>query len=792
METLPEALGALGAFDQFILWIAKDRDGKIAKLPVDYRTGQVASAHDPNIWMSADDAIARAASTEAMGVGFVFTEADPFFFLDIDHCREGDKWSDTAMQLVGALPGAAVEVSMSGEGLHIFGCGAAPGHGCKNIPLGLELYTSGRFVALTGYHAAGNAGSNLMDELADVATTYFPPNGGDGPVDGWSSEPHPDWRGPEDDAELIKRALRSKSGGSVFGASVSFKDLWEADADKLSVRWPGGHKPYDASSADAALAQHLAFWTGSNCDRMMLLMWQSGLAREKWQREDYLPRTITQAAGKQTKFYVERDTTPAPVMRPTPAAATVAAVKGITTVSGYQYLGADSQVEHFRGCVYVQSIHRVFTPGGAMLKPDQFNATFGGYVFQLDDDGGKTTRKAWEAFTESQLVRYPIAESTCFRPELLTGSIVLEEGSPLVNTYVPIETARQVGDASPFLKHLAAVLPDERDRQILTCYLAACVQHKGVKFQWAPLLQGAEGNGKTLFTRCVAQAIGTRYTHLPNAADIDNKFNAWISNKLFIGIEDIYVPDHKREILEALKPLITNDRIEIQAKGADQVTGDNRANFILNTNLKDAIRKTKNDRRFAVFFTAQQDPDDLVRDGMGGDYFPNLYVWLRGGGYAIVTEYLATYLIPDELNPATGCHRAPKTSTTDAAINESLGSVEQEILEAVDEGKTGFAGGWISSMALDRLLTLLHVGRAIHRNKRKALLQTLGYEYHPALTDGRTTSVVMADGGKPRLFIKDGHPSNALTSPAEVTAAYVAAQQGQDAVAVNNLIGGMS
>src|SRR3546814_2632418 len=47
-------------------------------------------------------------------------------------------------------------------------------------------------------------------------------------------------------------------------------------------------------------------------------------------------------------------------------------------------------------------------------------------------------------------------------------------------------------------------------------------------------------------------------------------------------------------------------RVEIQAKGQDQVTGDNRANFILTSNHKDAIVKTVNDRRYCVLFTAQQ------------------------------------------------------------------------------------------------------------------------------------------------------------------------------------------
>jgi hypothetical protein len=76
------------------------------------------------------------------------------------------------------------------------------------------------------------------------------------------------------------------------------------------------------------------------------------------------------------------------------------------------------------------------------------------------------------------------------------GALVQRGGQTFVNTYWPVDVPRKAGDGSPFLNHLAKVLPDERDRFILLCYMAACVQHKGVKFQWAPLLQGVEGNGK--------------------------------------------------------------------------------------------------------------------------------------------------------------------------------------------------------------------------------------------------------------------------------------------------------
>lgn len=853
MLMLPDALAPLAAYRQFILWTLAERDGKQVKLPVDYSSATVADAHNPDIWLDAQTAITTAQQYGAnYGVGFVFTANDPFFFVDLDKCLnpDGATWSNVAMEVLALLPGAAVEVSQSGRGLHIIGQGNAPDHSCKNVGLGLEFYTGGRFVALTGTNAIGSAATDLTAYLPALVAGYFPPKASAKGQE-WTSEPVPEWNGPEDDDELIEKALGSQSAGGVFGNRSTFAALWEGDDDTLAAAYPDpeGNRTYDGSSADAALAQHLAFWTGNNCERIFTLMWRSGLVRDKWQREDYLIRTITRAASLQESFYTggqqnneglelaemfgapklrassdaqrnyanniraqklvdcmgdeetikrlcsssganaaakfwldNQEKTPdelvAMITPVTQASDPLGNVKdGPKVVAGHQYLGATLQIEHFNGCVYIQDLHRVFTPSGSLLKSEQFNATYGGYVFQLDETGDKTTRKAWEAFTESQIVRYPKAEAMCFRPELPTGSLVQEEGRVLVNTYVPIVTPRTQGDATPFLTHLAKVLPNAEDRNILLAYMAACVQHKGVKFQWAPLLQGAEGNGKTLFTRCVAFAVGKRYTHYPKASQLDSNFNGWMVGKLFYGVEDIYVPDHKSDVIEALKPMITGgDGLEIEKKGVDQITADICGNFIFNSNHRDAIRKTRNDRRFAVFYTAQQTAEDVTRDGMDGDYFPSLYNWLKTGGYAIVNELLTSYQIPDELNPATHCHRAPKTTSTDEAITASLGGIEQEILEAIDEGRLGFAGGWVSSMALERLLQNLRAERAIPHNKRRDLLISLGYDWHPALNNGRVNNVVPFDGGKPRLFVKDGHIARNLTSPAEVARVYQEAQ----------------
>lgn len=221
------------------------------------------------------------------------------------------------------------------------------------------------------------------------------------------------------------------------------------------------------------------------------------------------------------------------------------------------------------------------------------------------------------------------------------------------------------------------------------------------------------------------------------------------------------------------------DGLEIEGKGVDQISADICGNFMFNSNHKDALVKTRNDRRFAVFYTAQQNAADLVRDGMNSRYMSDLYDWLRAEGFAIVAELLHTFPIPDEWNPAKQLQRAPDTSSTEEAITASRGGIEQEVLELVARGEPGFAGGWISSLALERQLERMGRSRQLTHAKRRALLESLGYVQHPGLPDGRVNNIILPDNGKPRLFVQANSPALQLTGPGAIAAAYSQAQEPQ-------------
>ncbi|MFL0805048.1 MAG: DUF5906 domain-containing protein [Agarilytica sp.] len=733
MKELPKALEPLAAYDQFILWKKAPKNGKTTKIPIHYSNGQNIDSTNSTNWTSSTTALAVADTVNTSipytyGIGFTFTDNDPFWFLDIDNCREADgSWSPLSLDLLNRLSGAAVEVSQSGNGLHIFGTGEVPKHACKNTKLGLELYTEKRFVALTGQETTGCANYDHTDNIADIVSEYFPRNhtvNTQPTSKDWTKKPVSEWTGPQDDQELIEKMLTSKGTSSAFRNGASLRDLWEGNSDALSNAYPSdSDQPFDRSSADLALCLRLAFWTGKNCERIDRLFRLSGLNRDKWEtRGDYRVRTIVKAISLCADVYSN------------------------TAV------GSDDLSQ----CIYVRNVDRVLVPDGELIDERRFNATYGGTNHTILGD--TQCRNIWKLFNIRQSASNLWVHGTCFRPSLKFLTMIYEDDKRLINVYRPLGGRQAPGSVEPFMTHVRKILPLETDQEIFLSYLAACIQNIGEKFQWCVLLQGTEGVGKTLFFNILSYAIGHRYTHLPNASDLTNCFNSWIENKLIICIEELRTSG-KKDVAEALKTMITNKQVEIHSKGKDQRIGDNCANFIIFSNHKDAVLKTKDDRRYCVFFAAQQEASDLIRDDMDEQYFQRLHEWLKNDGYAYVSHYLANREININTNG-----RAPQTSSTLDAINSSRGLAEQLILDSIDSEEAGFKFDLVSVTNVKAML--LSNGLKVSSQAISTSLRNLGYIKHPALekSDGKIT----INGDRQRIYVKRQSTAATVSNPEDI------------------------
>lgn len=263
----------LTSLPQWVVWKESPREnGKAGKIPIDPRTGGPASVINQHTWNSFSQAVEVSRIIKnAAGIGFVFTDKDPFVGIDLDDCLDDSgKLLPWAADLVGSIH-SYTEVSPSGRGVHIITEGVLPDNRRSK---GIEMYGSERFFTVTGKHLAGTPEEITPTELTAVYDKYFTLPKQD------NNQATPD---SASDRGLIEKACQAKNGDN-------FRRLLQGDFSGYPSQ----------SEADLAFCKMLAYWTDGNREQMIRIFNQSGLSRAKWYGaggglSDYAESTITKA-----------------------------------------------------------------------------------------------------------------------------------------------------------------------------------------------------------------------------------------------------------------------------------------------------------------------------------------------------------------------------------------------------------------------------------------------------------------------------------------------------------------
>jgi len=138
----------------WICWRAEEKDGHVTKIPVaPWATGHTegASITDPKNLTTFEQALRTARKEDLDGIGFVFTEDNPFTGIDFDRCvGEDGKISEEAEEWIRRF-GSYAELSPSKKGIHVIVKGRLP-RSIKDEAYGIEAYSTGRFFTITGWH----------------------------------------------------------------------------------------------------------------------------------------------------------------------------------------------------------------------------------------------------------------------------------------------------------------------------------------------------------------------------------------------------------------------------------------------------------------------------------------------------------------------------------------------------------------------------------------------------------------------------------------------------------------
>ena len=122
-----------------------ERNGATTKVPIT-TSGQAASSTDPATWTSWENA---KESTHGAGLGYVL--GNGIGCIDLDKCYDGTTPTSEAQEVIDQHPGSYIEVSPSGNGLHIWGLrDEQPGTRKVINGLHIETYSAGRYITITG------------------------------------------------------------------------------------------------------------------------------------------------------------------------------------------------------------------------------------------------------------------------------------------------------------------------------------------------------------------------------------------------------------------------------------------------------------------------------------------------------------------------------------------------------------------------------------------------------------------------------------------------------------------
>lgn len=256
-------------------WKAEERKGRMTKVPYS-RTGKRASSTDRDTW-SPFSTISEIIEMDNQYQGFGFMVSHDIIFIDCDHCISADGSLDSrGKDILSAFPESYAEISQSGTGLHILTRGIIP-RNFNNQKLGVEMYSSARFCAMTGRAIQALEPTAEQDGIDYCFNRYSTRSGTSVST---YSEPLQTGISTRSDRWIISHAM------NITGQrGRDFRTLFDGNISAYG----------SASEADSALCTLLAFWTDRDMGQMDRIFRQSGLFRKKWEREDYRIRTLTHA-----------------------------------------------------------------------------------------------------------------------------------------------------------------------------------------------------------------------------------------------------------------------------------------------------------------------------------------------------------------------------------------------------------------------------------------------------------------------------------------------------------------
>lgn len=731
----------------------KKPDGSFvwAKMPFT-ASGSYGSSTDPTTWCSFDEASDALMLGDYDGLGFVL--GDGLHGIDLDDCRneETGQLSDLALEVLDRVGGYA-EVSPSGTGIKVFTRTNLDGSRTKK-DMGVELYRDGRYFTVTG-HVLDDVHASVPTDVQDlgwfVEMVWAETMSADSddralelykrPLDDWELDRvvdevlvHLDPDGGYEEWLKIGAALHHQGGGDVDWLQAW--DEWSAQSGK----WVEG---YCADKWDS-FSEQRAVGRGAITLASLLHMTKDKREEANLSARDVLmkgfeaeiavcadPRALQEKIGAKIAHSpdlsdVERELLAATIQskgKDLGVKLPLATVRGWLRPKGKA--GNASMPDWAEVWIYVTDGDKFFNLHTKQeVTPQGFRALYN-RLMPLNQDGNREKAdqyalEQWNMKVVSHKAYMPSAAETFEMFGLEWANMYRPESVP----EMPGTMSQGDLDAIETVKlHLSTYLADQRERDLLLSFIAWNVQYPGVKVRWAPYIHGVPGDGKSFFSELVAVAMGGQNVRMLNGSTLESNFTDWAVGYAMVAIEEMKQHGHNRyDIMNRVKPVITNTTIEVHPKGKASYTAPNVSNYMIFSNYLDGAPVDEGDRRY--MFLSSQLTSDQARVLTESGYFKTLFDAVQGHAGAI-RQWLLSYALHPEFD-ANG--RAPDTAVKNTVIEMSKSDLECAAEELVENGCDGVCRDVISSAHFTRALTVSGA-EAPSTTRVNSLLTKLGFRF---------------------------------------------------------------
>lgn len=758
---------------------------KFQKRPVSPTTGVPCSLSDPTAWTDWDTAYkgyeaSRVAGhpggNPVHGVGFCFTKYDPFCFVDGDHWYDHEKgqWIALAASVMPALA-SWTEVSMGGDGVHVIvdvsqSDWAAIGieRAVVRHDMGIEVYTEGRFVAITGQHLPGTPMSieNCDDGLAaliEVTTRgHAGRAGGGNPTTQGVTEPAP---GLEESPDLIDLGCSAKVRAFLMEGNAG---PWHGD--RSSAMLSAAMSLYQCGLTDGQVLGKLWHYCSDIAEEHRPVgdavdwMWRYCVSPGRHAR----PPSIEEMFGAPTEVADTHQSasTPAPTgaevgsTEVVPAQhaqgvdlpgllAKVEAIPAEHTADPnairvarqvlYESRGLDAgsrtairravcermvwtkaelkAVEHELGVLAMQG-------GGDTVNLDQIRERMGDYVYVATHNQFIHTHSGARFRPEGLVGLYT---GLCDDPrELLLDPHVMRkvsvtdfdpaqpqiyarDGVEVFNTWrglnPEIWTDQRVTDPGPWLEHIKLMVPDDAERHHLMCHMAMTLQRPDIKISHAVILSGLQGCGKDTALHIVRQCAGQHCVDVEGSV-LTSSFNAYLDGAKVVIYQEACTGSHRDAVAisQKLKPIVAAPPEHIMINSKG----------ICEYPIKNVVSVYMTTNEPDPVLITDEDrryfivrsPIDVRLDPAGWErHFDAIWYWLNNGGWQCAGRHLLQYDVSG-FNPGA---RPPSTAAKKAVIEATVRPLDQVLQDAYELGEEGPIKQVNGDPALGRSFTMSHL-----------------------------------------------------------------------------------